>query len=211
MVVTPKSFLKSTGCSKSKCIEVFSFDKTLKLFTMKICKFFITFLIINFTFITVQVQAQSNYVGATCQCGAGQSTCSANCTFSDCCVCWTATTQNGACGCYFGIASCKTEKIDDPKNLTMDENIFGEVNPNAQITFHFDNFKKLITFFDKKGINTNEFKNTINSTSSKYLQINDNAKISNNDFSNLLTVYASLIKQLDAAQKNDLNIFIKSL
>lgn len=93
----------------------------------------------------------------------------------------------------------------------MDENIFGEVNPNAQITFHFDNFKKLITFFDKKGINTNEFKNTINSTSSKYLQINDNAKISNNDFSNLLTVYASLIKQLDAAQKNDLNIFIKSL
>lgn len=169
-------------------------------------------LVLNVSFLAVNAQQQSNKLaGATCSCGIGQSTCNSNCTFSDCCVCWNGTTQNGGCGCYWGVATCKATPITASKGISMDDNIFGDVHPDAKITFHFENFKKLSSFFQGEKISTINFENVVNSTSSKYNSTHDNASISNDDFTILLKEYSNMIIQLDENQKNKLNIFIKSL
>ncbi len=156
-------------------------------------------------------QDPGKIAGASCSCGPGQSTCSSVCFFSDCCICWNPATQNGACGCYWGISTCKSGLINPSKGLTLDENIFGEVDPAANIVFHFANFKKLTVFFARLNINTSGFDDVVRSTSSKYISTNDNAKISTADFTALLTAYSKLIVQLTETQKNDLNIYIKTL
>ena len=46
-----------------------------------------------------------------CNCGSGYASCSVDCLFSACCVCWDPKKSEGACGCYFGIAKCKTALI----------------------------------------------------------------------------------------------------
>ena len=66
-------------------------------------------------------------------------------------------------------------------------------------------------FFARLNINTNAFDDVVRSTSSKYISTNDNAKISTADFTALLTAYSKLIVQLTETQKNDLNIYIKTL
>lgn len=178
---------------------------------MKTIKTFLTILAANFVFFTAHAQTQERVAASSCQCGPGQSTCNSYCIFSDCCVCWNTATQNGSCSCFWGIATCKTGKIDAARGQSAGDNIFGEVHPEARITFHFEKFRKLISFFEKKKRNTAELQNAIGSTSSKYSQADDNARISNEDFTILLTAYSNLIRQLDESQKNDLAIYIKSL
>jgi hypothetical protein len=178
---------------------------------MKTIKTFLTILAANFVFFAAHAQTQERVAVSSCQCGPGQSTCNSNCIFSDCCVCWNTATQSGSCGCFWGIATCKTGKIDAARGQSTDDNIFGEVHPEARITFHFEKFRKLISFFENKKRNTGELQNAIGSTSSKYSQTDDNTRICNEDFTILLTAYSNLIRQLDESQKNDLNIYIKSL
>lgn len=48
---------------------------------------------------------------SNCNCGTGFSSCTADCLFSDCCICWDPKKSEGACGCYFGIAKCRTALI----------------------------------------------------------------------------------------------------
>jgi len=50
-------------------------------------------------------------VGSTCNCAPGSSSCKSECIFSDCCICWDPKKETGACGCYYGIAKCKTAAI----------------------------------------------------------------------------------------------------
>lgn len=115
---------------------------------MKKIKSVLLLLALNFCMLSSYAQ-ENRVVGSTCTCGAGQSMCVSDCTFSECCICWNPGTQNGACGCYWGVATCKSAKIDASRGLTMDDNTFGEVNPEAKISFKFDAFKKLSTFFKK--------------------------------------------------------------
>lgn len=51
-----------------------------------------------------------------------QSTCSSDCQFGNCCICWSSGTHEGACGCLLGFPSCKSAKkdggwwrLDDPE------------------------------------------------------------------------------------------------
>jgi hypothetical protein len=179
-------------------------------------------IVICFLTISVSLFAQtqgkvSPTVGANCTCGVNMSSCSATCLFTDCCVCWNPATQTGACGCFFGVSSCKNANNDGTPNtgskgLTMDENsIFEPVHPDSKIVFHFNPFNKLVSFFKSKQINTASFESTNSSISGKYSIINDNAYLSVSDFEIILKEYAKLISQLDATGKLDLNHYINSL
>lgn len=82
----------------------------------------------------------------TCNCQQGESSCSASTAISSCCICWNPSTHQGACGTYWGIASCKTE-AKEPERLArvevLNDNI---VNVNAK------NFRLVLDFIKKMGI-----------------------------------------------------------
>lgn len=50
--------------------------------------------------------------GSDCDCGVTQASCSADCWFTDCCICFSPTTHEAGCGCFLGFSSCKTEKLE---------------------------------------------------------------------------------------------------
>lgn len=59
-----------------------------------------------------EVKAVAADGGATCNClPPGTASCSVSCLFSSCCICWDPKKETGSCGCYFGIALCKTAAI----------------------------------------------------------------------------------------------------
>jgi hypothetical protein len=60
------------------------------------------------------LKVSSDPVNSTCPCSPGFATCSSDCMFSDCCVCWDPKKETGACGCYFGVAKCLTDLINKP-------------------------------------------------------------------------------------------------
>lgn len=184
-------------------------------------KYFIFFssLLIGSTFsptITIAQNTKQATLGTNCQCGEKQATCISTCTFSDCCICWDPATQNGACGCYFGVAVCKTgDKPQTPEGLSINDLNFQDVSNTANVTFRLEKFRKVKTFFATEKINTDSFENVINQTSSKYLNgesnNNDGLKITAKDYSSILKEYAKLISQLNAEQKSLFGVFLKSL
>ena len=48
---------------------------------------------------------------ADCDCAMSQASCSADCWFTECCICFNPATHEAGCGCYLGFSSCKTESI----------------------------------------------------------------------------------------------------
>lgn len=83
----------------------------------------------------------------TCNCQSGESSCSASTAISSCCTCWNPSTHEGACGTYWGIASCRTQSKDEPESLGRKPSELGHlVNVNAT------NFRNLLKFAKAKGI-----------------------------------------------------------
>lgn len=84
----------------------------------------------------------------TCNCQQGESSCSAATAISSCCVCWNASTHEGACGTYFGIAHCKTGPKEDAsiarESLNAEDHT---VQVNAK------NFRSILSFAKSKEIN----------------------------------------------------------
>lgn len=48
---------------------------------------------------------------ADCDCAMNQASCSADCWFTECCICFNPVTHEAGCGCFLGFSSCKTESI----------------------------------------------------------------------------------------------------
>ncbi len=177
-------------------------------------KYFFSLFVILFLVNFAYGQNEPNYAapggGATCTCTApSTSTCTADCLFSTCCVCWNPNTQTGACGCYYGIATCRTEM--NSAASTMNTSNFGNLSPHVKIKFSFEKFNLLFDFFKSKSIGVNTFENSFGTIKSKYILTGKKIDISNTDFAQILTEYSRLIDLLDTKQKNDLNIFIKSI
>lgn len=81
----------------------------------------------------------------TCDC-PGQSSCSCSTWLSECCICWSATTHEGACGSYGGFCSCRTGPKENPSlGRTVVENF---------VTIKALNFRETIRFLESKGIDT---------------------------------------------------------
>ena len=176
-----------------------------------ICSFFIC-ISVSVTY----AQNESNYApqegggGPVCNCTApSNSTCSADCTFSSCCICWNPSIQTGGCGCYYGIAACRNQ--NNASNSLMNSSNFGEISPDARITFSFEKFSLLFDYFKSKGISPDIMENVFGSVKSNYSLNGKKIGIANYDFAKILSEYSKLIDRLDTRQKEDLNIFIKSL
>lgn len=86
-----------------------------------------------------------------CNCLPTQNHCSAEADNTECCVCWDPKTENGACGVYWGVAVCKTErkfvKGGDTHHLLPDPR-------NQKITIYPDRLKDLIGYIERNGIGT---------------------------------------------------------
>ena len=87
-----------------------------------------------------------------CNCTPGQATCSASSYFSECCICWNPNSQTGACGTYFGVASCQAW------NNNPDER--SEYVP-SYISFNKRNFSEMIDFASSKGVDVSSVLNSL--------------------------------------------------
>jgi hypothetical protein len=59
----------------------------------------------------------------TCNCSTSQASCKAECTFSECCLCWNPSVETGSCGCYFGVAKCRSSLIGRESAAGLDHKI----------------------------------------------------------------------------------------
>jgi hypothetical protein len=179
-------------------------------------KKYISSIIILFVVNLSYGQTESNYAAPggggspNCNCTApSNSSCNADCLFSSCCICWNPNTQTGACGCYWGVATCRNG--NNASSSTMNSSNFGELNPDAHIKFSFEKFNLLFDFFKSKDINTETLKARFNNIKSTYVVTTEKVAIANSDFALILNEYSKLIDLLNLKQKEDLNIYINSL
>lgn len=89
-------------------------------------------------------------IESVCRCLATQASCYAKGTYSDCCICWDPKTQNGACGTYFGIASCR---IELKPTKTPDKKSPSPSGPTIRI--YPNDLKSLIDHIEREGIGQN--------------------------------------------------------
>ena len=178
-------------------------------------KYFFSLFVFFICTSTSYAQNESNYAAPaggtpTCNCTApSSSTCTADCLFSSCCICGNPNTQTGACGCYWGGATCRNEY--NTTSLTMDSFDFGVINPNSKIMFSFEKFNLLFNYFESKGINPILLQNTFLTFRSNYVLTGKKILVDNSELTQLLSEYAKLINKLNASQKEGLNNFINSL
>ena len=72
-----------------------------------------------------RLKADDGGGSTNCNCAPGFSSCIAGCRFSECCICWNPEKSEGACGCFFGVARCKTALIgassvsSEPHNIKL--------------------------------------------------------------------------------------------
>lgn len=90
-----------------------------------------------------KLTAAKTNLEAKCQCGAGQSTCSASGQFSECCICWDPKTHTGTCGVYFGIASCRNEPISPRTRAEQ---------ATTKMKFFPARFTKMLDLLEKRGV-----------------------------------------------------------
>jgi len=148
-----------------------------------------------------------NFAAPMCTCTPpSNSTCTADCLFSSCCVCWNPNSQSGACGCYWGVATCRNEN----NNYLVSTSNFGKLSPDAKIKFSFENFSMLLEYFRSNSISADQLQSTFLNVKSRYQLTGQKIQIDNNDFAQILIEYSKLIDTLTITQKDALNKFIKS-
>lgn len=84
----------------------------------------------------------SNVEGITCNCTPTQAFCKAECIFSECCLCWNPSTETGSCGCYFGVAKCRTSLIGKDAPATT----------GHRVRFYPKRFDRFLTFLNRSAI-----------------------------------------------------------
>lgn len=81
-------------------------------------------------------------VEALCRCLADQVSCYARSNISECCICWNPKTHVGACGLYFGVATCRIEPIKDSDDKSPSP-------PTRSIRIYPSELKGLVDYIDK--------------------------------------------------------------
>jgi len=148
----------------------------------------------------------SNFVpaGATCQVPVGFTSCSATCTFSDCCVVWNPNLETGGCACYFGVSTCKTTKIgsSEPKGV-----VINSTSSKRTITFHF---KKFEDFLNKCKVNGMEVQLIVKSYESNLSSIEglESGIVNNERFDSFMIDYENFINTLSTTEKKKIKLLI---
>lgn len=96
----------------------------------------------------------------TCNCSTSQASCKAECTFSECCLCWNPSVETGSCGCYFGVAKCRSSLIGKETPAGADH----------RIRFYPQRFERLIVHLRQREVRTDSleiaFRTLVSSASS---------------------------------------------
>ncbi|MFZ4056864.1 MAG: hypothetical protein ACOYKE_01945 [Ferruginibacter sp.] len=142
---------------------------------------------------------------STCTCAGGLSQCNSSCFFSNCCICFDQNVNEGACGCYFGIAICKSEKKTVASTATSK---IGNVQENAKIQFAFDRFAAYISFMKTKRISDLSLDAAFQTFKSKYSKGTGFQSVTPADINPFLTSYDNLINKLTIDQKTVLMNYI---
>ncbi|MBX2965247.1 MAG: hypothetical protein KF845_03810 [Cyclobacteriaceae bacterium] len=84
-----------------------------------------------------ELHSSSRTTGVTCDC-PGQSQCSCSTWLSECCICWSSASHEGACGSYASICFCRTAPKELAPARFSDEEIFVKLNAlNFREMFQF--------------------------------------------------------------------------
>jgi hypothetical protein len=139
--------------------------------------------------------------GTKCNCTAPQtSSCSSDCKFSSCCVCWNPKTHEGGCGCTGGFASCRTEKISLKASAGPE--------PVRNIVVHTKAFEQFLTELESKGVNVAKIKKLYNG-----LLENNGRKMAKSadyfitkpaEYDAFVAAYASFIEDQPASIKSEI-------
>ena len=162
----------------------------------------IAFLILIFTISISFAQSLVPDDGPTCSCPA-QSTCNATCTLSDCCICWDPNTSEGACGCYFGIASCKSSKKPKTPAITGSPAV-------RKVVFKFEAFNKFLNFLETSKIDYQQIQPIYKRLSEKYNNPSGNVQIDPEDMDIFYDAYFKIMQSLSASDKIAVTDYLKS-
>lgn len=144
-------------------------------------------------------------LGSSCNCAANQTSCSASCLFSDCCVCYDPKRETGSCGCYFGIAKCMTAAIGASSNSTGSKTIH----------FYYDRFDNYMNYLKKFGKSTTELVSSSNRMA-RVGQLKTSEKgefvvVSSKDYQEFFDAYESYINSLSVAEQSELTAYLNTL
>ncbi len=145
----------------------------------------------------------------TCGCAIGQATCSANCWFSECCICFNPSTHEAGCGCYLGFSSCKTESLNKSTPQV-----------NAAVKEHIIHLKdhRIKTFFEylgSKGIGVKELKAQygVLTSNPEGRNIKDNEariQVGSVKYNAFMRSYTAFVESLDPGSRNIISTYLKS-
>jgi len=126
---------------------------------------------------------------ATCACAGGQTSCNADCLFSDCCVCYDPKVSDGACACYWGLAICKSsKKATEARTAVL----------NKTIHFQPQRFADYLQYLESLRLNTTGLKGQYNKFDKTKSDIShDQLEITQTEFDDLYNSYNSFILTLD--------------
>jgi hypothetical protein len=161
-------------------------------------------IVIGILFSNYTVFSQSgNFVsGGTCTVPVGWTSCTSSCWFSDCCIVWNPNVSEGGCGCWFGVALCRTALIG--QNLQ----ISNTSSSDAKVKFSFERFVELINFLNTKGIETNSISNSVTTFQRNYTSFTGKVDVETSDYINFQNSYIAFINTLSIEQKNLITSFI---
>jgi hypothetical protein len=147
--------------------------------------------------------AQTQKVLATCTCPT-QSNCSSDCLFSKCCVCWDPNVSEGGCGCWFGLAICKTERHEESKVSTANL-----PSASATVVLSFAKIKDLFSYLQTQKIDIRSISLVLDNLGKKYPNQTEYTGISMSDYSSFQKSYTDFINRLTSEQKDMINNYIK--
>lgn len=145
------SEIKTSGKTVAEEITVQS--KYLFAFNDKYSEFVESLKASDRDFMANYIAVEDSKLAAANECGPGQSTCSASGLYSEWCICWNPQTHTGACGVYFGIASCKNEPINPPARAEQS---------TGKMKFYPARFSTMLDALEKRGVETAAIQTELN-------------------------------------------------
>lgn len=134
-----------------------------------------------------------------CPCATGYSLCSANCVFSECCTCWDPKVSDGACGCFWGVSTCKTalKGARAIQNKDFDHS-------TRTVKIHPLRLNKYFSYLESLNLNINGLKEKYNKFDKSGIdEKNDKLEVPPSSFDDFLDTYKIFIASLD---QNNLSI-----
>ncbi len=148
---------------------------------------------------------------AKCNCAPGQASCSSDCWFSDCCICYNASSHEGGCGCWLGFASCRTK----PLNTSTTSPSVSEGEKEHLVNLKDKRIREYFDFMESKGIKTRGLKQLYDglygqATGLSIINGEKKIKVGSIAYEKFRLSYMEFISRLDPEKQNLLQQYISS-